>query len=966
MTRIFALLLLALTLAPVQTFAAEPPKEPILRIEAGTHLAKINRLAADASGRWLVTSSVDKSLRVWDLQSGNLVRTIRHPIGTGNEGKLYGAAISPDGNIIAAGGWTGWEWDRAGCIYLFSRSTGNLIRRLEGLRHVASELAFSLDGRFLAVVTADNSVRLYRTSDWILVGEDKDYAGEIWSIDFSRNGNMVTASRDGFLRLYDTAGGSLSKISQVKRGQGRGDDPYWVRFSPDGTKILVGHGSGYLAIVSGRDLIEIPKYKKRFLAGSGEWSSSGKCIFFEKVHQINGREFVYYFYRVNLEKGTTKKILVPGSGPSLSLPGDKLVFSTGGIGLISDDGKLSYYIDPKNVGFCNTGYLVNEEKFQISEDGTAVRFEDDSGKISASFNIKKREIAKNAAGYTLQPPLRNHKGLRIEDFPGSIAPDGQSYVKAWDSSLGCYDRQKATLWSVNMPDQVLAVNISGNGKLVVCGLADGTIRWLRMTDGKELLALFPHADRKRWVLWTPSGYYDASTGGEELIGWHVNNGKDREADFFPASKFRATYYRPDIIGRILIAMDEAIAVAQANAETGRKQTVLTYSQPEMSDRSLSSSNAAVVTQPHAEATIKTVELTRILPPVVNVLSPLHGGTFSAADVPVRFVLRSPEGSPVTGIRVLVDGRPVSQTRGIDLKAKGKEGEQEVVATLPPRDCEVTIIAENANAASVPATIRLKWAGQAPKPEEFAIQPKLYVLAVGVSEYADPSLKLGLAAKDARDFAAALATQKGLLYRDVVTKVLADAAATKDDVLDALDWLQKETTSKDVAMLFLAGHGVNDPSGIYYYLPHNADTERLKRTGVPFSDIKNTLASIAGKTLFFVDTCHSGNVMGARRAVADINAVVNELSSAENGAVVFASSTGRQYSLEDPKWGNGAFTKALVEGIGGKADYGGKGKITVNMLDLYLSERVKELTGGKQTPTTTKPQTIQDFPIAVRR
>jgi len=50
----------------------------------------------------------------------------------------------------------------------------------------------------------------------------------------------------------------------------------------------------------------------------------------------------------------------------------------------------------------------------------------------------------------------------------------------------------------------------------------------------------------------------------------------------------------------------------------------------------------------------------------------------------------------------------------------------------------------------------------------------------------------------------------------------------------------------------------------------------------------------------------------------------------------------------------------------KADYGGKGKITINMLDLCLSERVKELTKGQQTPTTTKPQTIQDFPLAVKR
>jgi hypothetical protein len=53
-------------------------------------------------------------------------------------------------------------------------------------------------------------------------------------------------------------------------------------------------------------------------------------------------------------------------------------------------------------------------------------------------------------------------------------------------------------------------------------------------------------------------------------------------------------------------------------------------------------------------------------------------------------------------------------------------------------------------------------------------------------------------------------------------------------------------------------------------------------------------------------------------------------------------------------------------LSGGADLHGKGKITINMLDLYLSEKVKELTGGKQTPTTTKPQTIPDFPVAVRR
>ena len=129
-------------------------------------------------------------------------------------------------------------------------------------------------------------------------------------------------------------------------------------------------------------------------------------------------------------------------------------------------------------------------------------------------------------------------------------------------------------------------------------------------------------------------------------------------------------------------------------------------------------------------------------------------------------------------------------------------------------------------------------------------------------------------------------QKGALYRDVEVKVLTDAKATRDEVVDGLDWLQRQVTSRDVGMLFLAGNRENDPNGIYYYLPANADVDKLKRTGVPFSEIRNTLSSLAGKALFFVDTCHSGNVMGGRRAgPPDMTAVVNELASAENGVVV---------------------------------------------------------------------------------
>jgi len=96
---------------------------------------------------------------------------------------------------------------------------------------------------------------------------------------------------------------------------------------------------------------------------------------------------------------------------------------------------------------------------------------------------------------------------------------------------------------------------------------------------------------------------------------------------------------------------------------------------------------------------------------------------------------------------------------------------------------------------------------------------------------------------------------------------------------------------------------------------------------------------------------------------DLNGVINELASAGNGAVVFAASNGRQYSLERTEWQNGAFTKALVEGLRGRADVRHTGRVTFKMLGPLHLRAVKELTHGEQTPTTGVPGTVEDFPIA---
>jgi uncharacterized caspase-like protein len=133
------------------------------------------------------------------------------------------------------------------------------------------------------------------------------------------------------------------------------------------------------------------------------------------------------------------------------------------------------------------------------------------------------------------------------------------------------------------------------------------------------------------------------------------------------------------------------------------------------------------------------------------------------------------------------------------------------------------------------------------------------------------------------------------------------------------------------------------------------------------DMRRSLHALAGKALLFLDTCHANQAVASAtsRGSADINSVVNDLSSAENGVVTFASSTGREVSVEREEWANGAFTKALVEAIGqGRADLMHNGAITLSELDAYVVQRVKELTNGVQHPVMTRPNTVPDFPVAL--
>ncbi|HZT79760.1 MAG TPA: hypothetical protein VFA26_06050 [Gemmataceae bacterium] len=78
-----------------------------------------------------------------------------------------------------------------------------------------------------------------------------------------------------------------------------------------------------------------------------------------------------------------------------------------------------------------------------------------------------------------------------------------------------------------------------------------------------------------------------------------------------------------------------------------------------------------------------------------------------------------------------------------------------------------------------------------------------------------------------------------------------------------------------------------------------------------------------------------------------------------------SSLGREYSLESPATRAGFYTLALVEGLSGKADFNRDGVVHFHELDVYTRLRVRELSRGRQNPTSSRPETVRLFPLAKR-
>ncbi|HEY3919286.1 MAG TPA: caspase family protein [Stellaceae bacterium] len=939
-----AAIALAMLAAPPAR-AADTSDPPILRIETGVHMTVVLGLAVSHDGKRLATASNDTTVRLWSLPDLQPQRTIIHlPIGAGIEGAAYAVAFSPDGATLLATGATG-RWgnsDNPFCIYIIGATDGKIRGTKCDLPAAATQLGFSPDGKFLAVtLNGKGGLRIYRSADFSLFKADTDYAGPTMSFDFAKDGRIVTASLDGHVRLYDR---NFNRIGPPQPLPG-GRKPHGLSFSPDGKEIAVGYAEPEVGDPPWTPAVDVLRASDLKVAFRPDvkgvtspyggalwrvaWSADGKYLYaggtWQKDQHFpvrrwgNGgrgapQDFATSTSRIVRMERAPQGVLFSTEAGDVELIGANDQFLASQLSVIADTAEIGDQLaispDAREVQFAFAPYGEKPAHFSLTQKVLASGNSPDAARLVHPLMTSPGLALTN--WLWSYGPLLNGKPLEIEKHDQSLSaaffPDGQGLLLGTSWELIRYDRNGAILWREPIYYSVRGIVVTPDSRLIVALIGDGTIRWYAADTGRELIALFPAADQHRWVAWTPQGYYMASAGGDTLIGWQVDHGHDQPADFYPVWQYAPQYERPDIVQQTLALRDEQQGIDAADAASGR-----------------------------APAT-QRIEDTQH--PVIEIAGPANGASITDTNLTLHFKVHSPLDAPITRI-IARDPHEqyLDQQQLPVLDAKG-DGEGDFRLIAPARDSELVLIAENRYGPSVPTTVALKWAGPAGA-APLESQHKLYVVAVGVSKYADTDLEmLSYPDKDAADFVAALQSQTGKAFTTVIPKILPNEEASLANILKTLDWLDDQVGPDDIGAVFLAGHGFNDKDGTFYYVPQDADMGRIADTGLPATKLVTALNRIAGYPILFIDTCYAASVAG-KSLSTETDSLVNRLGHENKGIIVYAAASGEQESNESSLWQNGVFTHALVEEFDGKGD---RDLITTTMLAAYVVRAVNDMTG----------------------
>ncbi len=949
-----------------------PSLTPQVRVVQPMHTAPVAQIRTDARFERLLTSSSDKTLRLWRLADFQLLRTIHLPSEPGPEGTPYAIALSADGRRAYAAGYTGWHWHRAAHIYLVDVDGGRISGKVGSFPgEVVTALDLSPDGRRLAVGLGRGGLVVIDATSGARLQADAAYAAPVTFVHHAADGRLATTAADGCLRLY-AADGRLVYRNQfpalaADQPQCSGGELGGVRFSPDGKWLALGSRAAPevgLFDAAGLQLslrrtVRIPDGGQRSLCCIA-WSPDSRTLY------VNGSvegDRPTPVYRIQApasgapERWDTRPQQITNMLPmpdgsvvlATTVPSISRIAATGRPAVRPDGTPLA--VAPDHIDFHRSRAALDH--LRVSADGRVVAFEAQPGRWLRASPLAADpssvlSLLDGEPGGSQDPALsavRRSGAVSVRTAVGVFAHHEPTLVNGQPVALGFEEDVRSwavharlpvaalgTQWRLHLVDHrgqplpgweeppfvpapIHHTVITEDGRWVVVALGDGTLRWFEIASGRERLGLFVHANLSDWVAWRPEGHYASSPQGDRFVGWLVNRGEAQTPDFFRADQFERTLYRPDLLQ------------AAFTGEPGREATGVAES----------------------FRLAPRVHIDDILPASREVRFTVEGAAGQAAAARVAEVGLYADGVPVLNAAA----RKVTTTAATFTRTVRIPDSLSMDAIRVEAEAAGVLGVDEAGAVQAAEVVRAR-------------KGRLWLLAVGVGHFEDfagcAQTKVCLlrladlpnAPHDAQALAERLAQAANSTFTEVHLRLLTDGGGpgmsppTKQAVMNALAWLQG-AAPEDTVAVFMASHGIAGGPGHaeYYFLPADAQVEAVEWALAPgaalghadslisASELADGLRRVAGRRLLMIDTCHAG----AADSPSNPHSLAKRSASAQ--VAVLAASTGREQSYEavDPGVHHGAFTQAVLRGLQGLADRDGNGWVTVDELASYVGPEV---------------------------
>lgn len=244
------------------------------------------------------------------------------------------------------------------------------------------------------------------------------------------------------------------------------------------------------------------------------------------------------------------------------------------------------------------------------------------------------------------------------------------------------------------------------------------------------------------------------------------------------------------------------------------------------------------------------------------------------------------------------------------------------------------------------------------------KPNLYILCVGVVN------DLQYPKKDAEAIFNTFRTQNGHLFGKVEGELLVCKDNTSRSYIGdkILNLQQMGLRKQDVLLIFLSGHGqttIINGKLDFGFVGSERSQGVLNDKYLLLSfinDIIEPLNTLPCKRVIFIDACKSGAATGAKGD--DFAEIQKQISNTPASIITLSSSSSNESSWESKSWQHGAYTKAMLDGLNGKADINHDTNITIKELSNYIIDEVPNLVSQinqRQQPRLIKPLEF-DYPI----